>query len=77
MIKINERFIPAEFGWVSPKTPPTNHNSVVVLVWLKNEKVYQELIGFYESDNWVLYMVDDTDYEIHGWFPFPYTPNNH
>lgn len=77
MIQIKEKFIPTEFGWISPKTPPTHHNNVVVLVWLKNETLYQELIGYYESKKWALSRVDDEDYEIQGWFPYPYTPHNH
>jgi len=72
-----EEFKPTEFGWVSVKTPPTNHNNIVVLVWLKNETLYQELIGFYEHNEWHLDGVDDTDFEIKGWFPYPYTPHNH
>lgn len=70
-------FIPTEFGWVSVTTPPINHNDVVVLVWKKNIKMYQEVIGYYENDQWVIGGIDDTDFEIHGWFPYPYTPNNH
>lgn len=77
MIQIKAKFIPTEFGWISVKTPPINHNNVVVLVWLKNETLFSELIGFYESDEWHLSAVDDTDYEVQGWFPFPYTPHNH
>jgi hypothetical protein len=76
-ITIKEKFVPTEFGWVSHKTPPTNHNSVVVLLWLENEKIYQEMIGFYEDQEWHLSDVDDDDYEVLGWFPFPYTPHNH
>ena len=77
MIQIKEKFIPTEFGWISEKTPPVSHNNVVVLVWLKNETLFQELIGFYEGDKWHLSNVDDEDYEVQGWFPFPYTPHNH
>jgi hypothetical protein len=77
MIQIKEKFIPTEFGWISAKTPPVNHNNVVVLVWLKNETLYQEVIGFYDSNEWNLSNVDDEDYEVQGWFPFPYTPHNH
>jgi len=77
MIQIKEKFIPTEFGWISEKTPPVNHNNVVVLVWLKNEKLFQELIDFYESNKWHLSYVNDKDYEVKGWFPFPYTPHNH
>ncbi len=77
MIQIKVKFIPTEFGWISVKTPPVNHNNVVVLVWLKNETLFQELIGYYESDEWNLSNIDDTDYEVQGWFPFPYTPHNH
>ena len=76
MIQIREKFIPTEFGWISAKTPPVNHNNVVVLVWLINETLYQEVIGYYESDEWHL-SNDDEDYEVQGWFPFPYTPHNH
>lgn len=77
MIQIKEKFIPTEFGWISEKTPPVNHNNVVVLVWLKNETLFQEVIGFYESNEWHLSCVDDEDYEVKGWFPLPYTPHNH
>lgn len=77
MIQIKEKFIPTEFGWISVKTPPVNHNNVVVLVWLKNETLYQELICFFENGNWELTGVDDEDYEIQGWYPLPYTPHNH
>ncbi len=76
MIQIREEFIPTEFGWISAKTPPVNHNNVVVLVWLINEKLYKEVIGYYLSDEWNL-SNDYEDYEVQGWFPFPYTPHNH
>jgi len=77
MIQIKEKFIPTEFGWISSKMPPENHNNVVVLVWLKNETLFQELIGFYEDNKWYLSDIDDEDYEVQGWFPYPYTPHNH
>jgi len=70
-------FIATECGWVSPKTPPTNHNNVVVLLWLENEELYQEIIGFYEDNEWILNDADDTNYSVCGWFPYPYTPHNH
>lgn len=77
MIQIKEKFIPTEFGWISSNTPPVNHNNVVVLVWLKNETLFQEIIGFYEESKWHLSDIDDEDYEVQGWFPYPYTPHNH
>lgn len=74
---IQEKFNPTEFGWVSVKTPPVNHNSVVVLVWMKTHKLYTEVIGYYEENEWEVRDVDDNDFEIQGWFPYPYTPHNH
>jgi hypothetical protein len=76
-IIIKENFNPQEFGWVSEKTPPTNHNQVVVLVWLQDETLYKEVLGFYESGDWSLYNIEDENFEIQGWFPYPYTPHNH
>lgn len=73
----DKKFIPTECGWVSNRTKPVNHNNVVVLLWLKNETHYQEIIGFYEKKQWHIDHVDDTDYEVIGWFPIPYTPDNH
>ena len=73
-----EDFIPAEFGWVSSKTPPINHNKVVVLAFLNTEKIYDEVLGFHVHGKWHLLDIDNLeDYEIHGWFPYPYTPHNH
>jgi len=73
-----EDFIPTEFGWVSSKTPPINHNKVVVLVWHKTDELYLEELGYYEHEKWQLDNDNNiNDYEIHGWFPYPYTPHNH
>lgn len=79
MITIKEKFIPTEFGWVSPKTPPSNHNNVVVLIWFNG--LYFEKMGFFEDEDWIVYDLDndmrESAYEIQGWFPIPYTPHNH
>jgi hypothetical protein len=74
---MNEKFIPTECGWVSPKTPPVNHNNVVVLLLIENNEIYHETIGYYADDEWSF---RDLGYEIDtvvGWFPIPYTPHNH
>lgn len=72
----NIMFKPTEFGWVSPKTPPVNHNDVVVLLWLVFDETYHESIGYFENGKWYINEAYD-DYEIQGWFPYPYTPHNH
>jgi hypothetical protein len=71
-----KKFIPTQSGWVSPKTPPVNHNSVVVLVYEDN--IYYELIGYHEEGEWHIYHMDDETKEgkVCGWFPIPYSPNN-
>lgn len=73
---MSKEFIPGEYGWVSQDTPPVNHNTVVVLLWLINEQVYQEVFGFYEKGKWFLRGVDDDEFDIKGWFAYPFTPNN-
>lgn len=74
--EIKEYFIATNFGWLSPNTPPVNHNKVVVLVWLEDEKVFQDVFGFFENNSWHLEELSDTGYEILGWFPYPYSPDN-
>ena len=69
-----EKFIPAKYGWVSPITPPTVHNNVVVLIFDKPNELYIEVLGYYADGAWQLDY--DEDYEIRGWFPYPYTPHN-
>ena len=76
-------FIPTEYGWVSPDTPPVNHNSVVVLAWSEYEEMYFELIGYYEVGQWELCGISEVTNEpdpvfcVVGWFPCPYSPDNH
>ena len=74
---MNEKFIPTECGWVSPKTPPVNHNNVVVLLWVHDDEIYDEAIGYYADGKWNFrdlgYGID----KVVGWFPIPYTPHNH
>jgi hypothetical protein len=71
-----EKFVPISFGWVSEKTPPQNHNNVVILGYDKENDLYYEFIGYYEYDDWI---INDSfkEFEVKGWFPFPYTPHNH
>ncbi len=76
-MQIKEKFIPTNFGWISEKTPPVNHNNVVVLIWLKNDKIFDETIGYYQGNQWQLSNFNETDYEVKGWYPYPYTPHNH
>lgn len=71
-----EEFIPTNFGWISRKTPPTNNNDVVVLIWLTDEELFVEDIGFYEANEWHLRDYDNDSFEVKGWFPYPYTPHN-
>ena len=74
---MNQKFIPTECGWVSTKTPPVNHNNVVVLLWIHDDEIYDEVIGYYADAKWNLpdlgYGID----KVMGWFPIPFTPNNH
>jgi len=77
----SKEFIPTEFGWVSHETPPTEENrDVVVLVWCPFEEMYLERIGYFGNQKWnILSIKDDVEpdnFEVRGWFPYPYTPHN-
>ena len=72
-VRLKEKFIPTQFGWVSEKTPPNNHNGVVVLIFSDN--IYLERIGFYEGGEWCIDELEEHD-KICGWSPYPYSPDN-
>jgi hypothetical protein len=74
---MDEKFIPTECGWVSPKTPPVNQNNVVVLLWCPENEIYDEVIAYYESDKWQFFSREYNFDKVVGWFPIPYTPHNH
>lgn len=74
---MESKFIPTECGWVSPKTPPVNHNNVVILLWCHFDEIYDEVIGYYEDGKWIFKSPGYNMDKVVGWFPIPYTPHNH
>jgi hypothetical protein len=71
-----QKFIATNYGWVSPLTPPVNHNQVVVLVFSTNNDLFLERLGYYENGEWEIYDDEFKDFIIYGWFPYPFSPDN-
>lgn len=75
-----EKFIPTNYGWISPHNHPVNHFNVVLLIFIKKDNMYKEMIGYFYENKWEFEYSEDEDakesYEVKGWFPLPYNPDN-
>jgi hypothetical protein len=62
------------YGWISPKSPPSNNNDVVVLIWNSNEELFHPVFGYYENKKWRLANGDRSNIDVKGWLNLPYYP---
>lgn len=62
------------YGWISPKSPPTNNCDVVILVYNTFQGFHETKFGFYENKKWCLANGDRTNIDVKGWLNLPYYP---
>jgi hypothetical protein len=67
------------YGWISPKSPPTNNCDVVILIYNTFQELHETKFGFYENKKWCFrngdYTKDNHNHvHVKGWLNLPYYP---